>query len=452
MWNPSYNNLGPRFGFAYQLQPKTILRGGFGIMFLPGGTQQIDPVSSNFGFGSSTSMVTTVDSVTPMSTLSNPFPQGQVPVRGSSQGLLTGLGQSIGALPRNIASAYIEMYNFNFQRELPGSILLEAAYVGTHALHIPADYSWDQLPDQNLAMGNALLATVPNPFYGQVTNGIYSQPTIQQGYLLRQFPQYTDLSAKGAAGLAAGSSNYDSLQVRVDRRFSRGIAVSLSYTNSKLFTDANNNNIKFAGDTNTPVQDFNNRRAERALSTEDISQRLVMNYIYELPFGPGKRWLGKTNGPIAWTVGGWRLAGIVTFQTGYPLALTTSVNNTHSFGGGSRPNSNGQSAKLSGAKKSVNEWFDTSVFSQPAPFTFGNVQATLANVRSDGARNYDASLLKTTQIGDRLKAEFHADAFNVLNTPRFASPATAFGAAAFGVVSSQYNDPREIQVGLKLLF
>lgn len=425
-----------------------MIRGGYGIMYLPNGTEHI--ATTNFGFSSATSMLTTVDGITPANTLSNPFPQGEVPPLGSSQGLLTGLGQSINTWPRNVRVGYVQMYNLNVQRELPGSILLEAGYVGTHGIGVPADFIFNQLPDQYLSMGQSLLTLVPNPFYGYVQQGVYSQKTIQQGYLLRPFPQFSGISATFDAGLPGGYSVYNSFQLRADKRFSQGFAILGAYTNSKLITDASNNQT-FTGDINAPIQNYNNRRAERSLSSQDVSQRLVINYIYDLPWGPGKRWLGSAHGPLARLVEGWRLA-VTTFQTGFPLVPTISVNNTRSFGGGARPNNNGLSAKLPGSQRTVNQWFNTAVFSQPAPFTFGNVGRTLPDVRSDGIRNFDFSILKTTGISERVKLEFRADAFNLFNTPQFGVPGTTFGTASFGVVSSQANSPRVFQLGLRLVF
>ena len=151
-------------------------------------------------------------------------------------------------------------------------------------------------------------------------------------------------------------------------------------------------------------------------------------------------------------VGGWQLNGIFTVQGGFPLGLTTASNQTNSFGGGSRPNNNGQSAALSGAPRTrVDRWFNTSVFSQPANFTFGNTGRTLPDVRTPGLSNLDFSITKFTNITERITHQFRAEFFNAFNHPSFGSPGSALGNANFGVISSAL-DARIIQLGMKVLF
>jgi len=139
-------------------------------------------------------------------------------------------------------------------------------------------------------------------------------------------------------------------------------------------------------------------------------------------------------------------------QSGFPLGVTTAANQTNSFGGGSRPNNNGQSAALSGSPRSrLDRWFNTSVFSQPPPFTFGNTSRTLPDVRTPGLTNVDFSITKNTHITERITHQFRAEFFNALNHPNFGSPGNAFGNANFGVISSAL-DARIIQLGMKVLF
>jgi hypothetical protein len=169
--------------------------------------------------------------------------------------------------------------------------------------------------------------------------------------------------------------------------------------------------------------------------------------VYNLAFA---RWIHATHGIAGKLAEGWRIAGISTLQSGEPLSLTTSVNNINAFTLASRPNNNGQSAKL--ANPTPNQWFNTSVFSLPAPFTYGTTARTLPDVRNAGVKNLDFSLIKSTRLQERTRLEFRAEAFNLLNTPQFSTPGTVLGSATFGVVSSQANPPRELQLALKLLF
>jgi hypothetical protein len=179
-----------------------------------------------------------------------------------------------------------------------------------------------------------------------------------------------------------------------------------------------------------------------------------LSYTVNLPFGKGQKYAAN----LGWAdrfVSGWQLSGIYTAQSGNPLYLTTSTNLTNSYVSFSRPNDNGTSAALSGSAQSrLNEWFNTSVFSAPPAFTFGNVSRTLPNVFNDGINNLDAGVFKNNPFGPegRYVLQFRAEFFNIANRVQFASPGMVFGTAQFGVVSAAANTPREIQFALKLVF
>jgi hypothetical protein len=199
-------------------------------------------------------------------------------------------------------------------------------------------------------------------------------------------------------------------------------------------------------------QDSYNLRASRALATIDVAHRFVISYLYELPFGKGRKFGSDAHWLLNAFIGGWQFNGITTYQTGTPLTIT--ANNTAGlFNPLTRPNTNGRNPKLTGrVQDRLNKYFDTSVFSQPAPFTFGNVGATLSNVRNDGIRNYDLSLFKMFAPVERLRVQFRAEALNAFNTPRFGSPNTSVTSNSFGQITTQANAPRQIQFGLKLLW
>ena len=226
-----------------------------------------------------------------------------------------------------------------------------------------------------------------------------------------------------------------------------GFSLLVSYTFAKLLDDVTGN---FAGETlsGTAFQSWHNLRAERSLSALDTPQRLVVGYIWELPLGAGKRYLAER-----WAgrvLGGWQIEGITTLAAGNVLGMTSASNTTFSLGGGQRPHWAGRNPSL--GKPSVDRWFNTEVFSQPPPYTFGNAPRTIPGLRGHGTRNLDFSLIKNTRAGERVNVQFRAEFFNLFNTPRFDVPSTQFGAQGFGVVSNQINLPRIIQFGLKLMF
>jgi len=440
-WDPERHNFAPRLGLAYSLTPKTVIRAGGGIFYAP---QLPGSPTDTSGFSAVTTFVSSLNGVTPYNVMSNPFPQGLVYPTGSSEGPATLLGQSIVFADRHQKTPYSAGWNFNIQRELPGSVMLGVAYVGERGVHIYNNLTLDQLPDSDLSLGNGLLATAPNPFYGQISSGTLSTPTVTEAQLLRPYPQYQAVTAQNSTW---GSSTYNALQISAEKRFGSGVSITASYAWSKLMDNATG---PFSGQTlsGTGFQDNNNLRGEWSVSSLDIPQRFVIGYVWELPMGAGKKYL--TGGWEGKTLGGWQMQGVTTFSAGEVLGVTSSNNTTFSQGGGQRPNWNGMNPTL--ANPTVNEWFNTSVFSQPASFTFGNAARTLASLRASPMKNFDFSFIKNTPLKEQVTLQFRAEFFNLFNTVQFGPPATAFGVSSFGVVSNQQNQPRIVQFALKLLF
>jgi len=228
--------------------------------------------------------------------------------------------------------------------------------------------------------------------------------------------------------------------VTVSKRLSRGLQFDSAYTWAKGIDNGMNH------------QDSYNIRADRALIDIDIAQRLVMSWIYELPFGRGRYFGSNSSGVVNWLLGGWQFNGIATFQTGTPLQITAS-NTAGIFNAKTRPNNNGRSGKKSGpVHERLDSYFDESVFSQPAAFTFGNLGERLPDIRNDGIRNFDLSIFKEFAPTERFTVQFRAEFLNAFNTPRFGSPNTSVTSGSFGDITSQANDPRQTQFGLKVLW
>ncbi|MFB3828534.1 MAG: TonB-dependent receptor domain-containing protein [Bryobacteraceae bacterium] len=449
------NNFSPRLGLAFQAAQNTVVRAGVGIFYAP---LQISSNAVGFspttGYSSSTPMVTSVDGgLTPFATLSNPFPNGLVAPTGSSLGAATGLGQALSIWGNDPVMPGSYQWNVDLQRQLPYSVLVDVAYVGNRGVHLAGARQINTLPTQYLAMGPALLQTVRNPFAGTVPTGTMAQPNVTASRLLRPFPQFEGISYVNET---AGNSIYHALQMKVEKRMSAGLSFLVAYTAGKLITD-----VPWAvsgiGPNNGSgtYQDWNNLRLERSLSAQDISQAMAISYNYELPLGKGKPLGTAWRGPAQWLLGGWQINGITRLATGTPLGLTTSTNNTNSLGGGSRPNSTGTSAALPGGRTTndrINQWFDTSVFTLPAAFTYGNVARTLPDVRAPGVVNFNTSLFKNLAFKEIWNLQIRAEFFNLLNHPAFGPPAVSAGARAFGTISSTAALPRVGQFALKLTF
>jgi hypothetical protein len=224
--------------------------------------------------------------------------------------------------------------------------------------------------------------------------------------------------------------------------------LNASYTFSKLIDLATGG---FAGEalSNAGFQNNNNLRADRSLSALDAPHRLVINGLYSLPFGAGRRF--NPSGLAGAMVNGWELSAIYTFQSGGPLAFSSATNTTFAQAGGQRPNLIGD-PKLPDSERTLARWFNTAAFAAPAAYTFGSAPRSLGAVRSDGISGIDFSVVKNTRLYESLALQFRTEFFNLTNTVRFAPPNTAFGAAAFGQVSAQSNQPRVVQFALKLIY
>jgi hypothetical protein len=439
-FNKDLNNFGPRFGLAYQVDSKTVVRAAYGHFFGPS-RQAAQGTVGPFGFRVEYPWVTTTDGITPFNRLSNPYPEGFRDVPGAADGLLTQAGANLQAFLQDSPSPWNMMWNFTLQRELPGAVLLESTYVGNRGLYLSRSgeggMELNQLDPQYLALGSALNQRVPNPFFGIVNNGVHLSPTIARGQLLRPFPQFTNVQPLYDAG---SNSIYHSWQNTFRRRFGNGFMFEGNYTWAKMM------------DTGDSHQNTFDVAASRALSGQDIAHRFVTSVLYDLPVGKGRKIDTGESAFVNAILGGWQVNGIVTFQSGTPLAL--SANNTSGlFAARTQPNSTGISGKKTGrVQDRLNSYFTQSAYAQPAAFTFGNLGRFLPDVRSDSVRNWDISMFKQFQLREKFTMQFRTEFFNAMNTVRFGAPNTSVTSNAFGTVTSQANAPRQIQFGLKLLW
>ena len=444
----------PHVGFAYSVSSKTVIRGGYGITWLPFNLNTPNAGTANPAFAISTAFVSSLDGgITPKDRFSDPFPNGILRPPGRSGDFNREiLGQGFTFIERSDRPGYSQQFNLNVQRELPGGILVDMAYAGNRGVGLPVSLPANQLTVQQMALGTSLTQQVTNPFFGMVSLGPLSQPTVARGQLLRPYPQFNNMTVNEFSGM----SNYHSAQLKVDKRFSSGLTLLAVYTFSKTLTNAESQTGWLeTGGTGAGTQNVYDRAADRSLSSFDIPHRAVFSYLYDLPFGKGRSFLSSLPAAADKLISGWQINGITTFQSGTPLFLGTSANVTNSLGGGSRPNSTGQSALLEGDEHGrLNRWFDTSAFTAPPAFAFGNVSRVLPDLRTHGINNWDLSLFKNTRWGaeERYNVQFRAEFFNALNRVRFQRPGTTLGTAQFGVVSSQANLPRQIQLALKFIF
>ena len=443
---PDRNNFAPRFGFAWNVTPKTVVRGGYGITFLPNQASRNCCGAGQDGFSAFTQFFSSTNGVQPNANfLRDPFPTGLVNPPGSSLGLRTFLGGNFVGHIWDERVPYSQYYNLNVQRQLPGNFLVEAYYVGTRGVALPLTLQANQLDPKYLSQGTALLEQVPNPFFGVIQTGVYSQRTIQRSRLLRPYPQFDGITNPW---FQVGSSTYHGFAARVEKRLSNELFLMASFTGAKLISNTYSDK-DFTGDVQAPIQNNYDLRGERSLDPQDISRIFNLNAIYHLPFGKGRRWLKSAPGAVQQALGGWRVTGIYRYLSGTPLAVRLNVNNTNSFNGAARPHLVGD-ANLPDSERGINRWFNTGAFVIPPPFTFGTAPRTLPNARGPSLTQLDFSTLKNFDLTERMRLEFRAEFFNFTNHPVFGNPGIFMGTPQFGVISNQRNIPRQIQFGLKL--
>ncbi|MDX1981978.1 MAG: TonB-dependent receptor [Bryobacteraceae bacterium] len=441
----SFRQMNPRFGFAYELKPGTVIRGAYGIFFgVP--AYAVNPRFVAGGFSSSTPWLASVDGITPTNLLRNPFPGAFNLPRGTVDGLLSQVGEALsGPWPEALRPVYNQQWNFTIQKSLPGNMMWEVAYAANKGTNLSLNTLLNQLHPDLLTMGNRLLEQVPNPFFGHINVGVMSQPTVQRGYLLRNYPHFTDVTA---AVSGWGSSNYHALQTRLEKRYARGLNATVSYTWSKTIADPVDGN--WAGGANT-LRDAYCRKCDRSISSYDQPHRFVTSLNYELPFGRGKSLFSGWSKWADAMFGQWQVNGILTLSSGMPMPFQVPQNTSFSYGGNQRPDATNVNADL-GSARTLARWFDTSQFSQPREFTFGNLGRIHPNLRADGLQLVDFSVFKMFRVRERARIELRGEAFNLLNHPMFGQPGTTVNTPLFGVVSGQENPPRQVQLGLKIIF
>lgn len=459
LWKADVNNFSPRVGLAYQITPKTVLRSGFGIFFLP--TSQRGYGAGNPGFQVSTPFVSTIDGVTPVGTISNPFPTGTIPLAGSANGALTLAGAGVSGLYYDSPMSYTQQWNFGIQQELPWKMLLNVAYAGSESAKLPLNFNARSLPLQyygtpgDQSQVSWLSQLVPNPFNGIITTGSLAAPTVQRVALLRAFPQFTSV---GQNYLPQATSSYNSLQVTVQKSLSHGLSLLSSYTWSKNLGVANNLTTGFL-DVGTPgFQNDLVRNIERSVLATDIPHRLVVSANYELPFGRGKAYGSGMSRWLDALAGGWQMNTVMSFNSGFPLNFSNAGAAAYA---GTRPSytsatvdpqTSGDIESRLGGVSGGTGYLNAGAFRQPRSFEFGDVARLTGNIRTPAKSNIDVSIMKNFTLWESVRLQLRGEAYNLPNHPVFNGPSTAVGSAAFGIISSQANSPRNVQVALRLIW
>jgi hypothetical protein len=447
IWETDTRNVQPRIGAAFQLSEKMVVRGGFGIFMAPFQIESPNQVS----FSNSTPFVPTNDTGrTFIATLNNPFPNGLLSPSGASLGLLTNVGRDIGtsadpAIPLDRRNAKFARLIVGVQRELPGQFVVEANFVTAWGYDLSVNRNLNFVPRQYLgntpATDNAaneyLSSTVTNPFRGLLPgtgSPFDTATTITRAQTLLPFPQFTNIWVQEYNG----TNRYNALQLQAQKRFAKDLTFTGTYTWSRLRERINYLN---ASDT-----DLENR-----ISPDERPHRLTLSWVYQLPVGRGRRFGNDLGGLLNAIIGGWQFNGTSEWQEGEPFQLNNplyfadDVTQVQSLVG--QTNEEGQ-------KYGVDiPAFDTTNFLRLTSFGLRNVPTTLDNLRNQPFLNVNVSLTKNFRFGETKRLQIRAEALNAFNRPYFGSGLNLDpNNAAFGFVSTQRNNPRDIQLGVKFYF
>ncbi len=445
-YDARYNEFAPRFGFAYQLMPQLVMRGGYGIFF----PRQYAGVPIIPGFASETPYVASTNGKGPCDgcLLRNAFPGGLVPVVGKSLGGLTNVGFDVNAVSPLRKTYSVQQWSYGFQYAPTKSDVMELSYVGNHSVHITTGaLNLNQLDAKYLSMGSALDDQVPNPFFGQITSsgcGL-EQPTVSQGQLLRPYPEFCSINENL---IPAGSGSYNALDVNYTHRVSQGLALLASYTFSKFLDNVGgpttwaNTSANFSEN----IRNVYNLAAEKSVDPNDITHAFVLSYVYELPVGKGRKFGAGMNSVLNAVVGGWQTSGIATFKGGFPLRINLPNGGVNGFGVG-------QNVDVIGDYHVSNQnrfqWFNPAAFAAPAKWQLGNAPRYFSDLRAPGYNNWDMSIQKYFPIHEDVRLQFRLDMFNAFNHVNFYKPDTNFGSGTIGTLNAAWG-PRQMQAALKL--
>jgi hypothetical protein len=434
-WTATKNNFQPRVGLAYQIDPKTILRAGFGIFTASVGVSYTN--TNQTGFSQSTPIQASLDNgLTFQSTNANPFPTGLISPPRSANGLSTNLGQALTFFGDTRPHPYSERWSLGLQRQLPGQTMIEASYVGNRNTRLGVNRELSYTPGQYLSTSatrdqatiDYLGKTFPNPYYG--LNSIYGT-TMTRANLLRP---YNEFSSVQYSLDPAGYSWYHSLQTRFERRMALGWTLQGSYTWSKAMEA-------------TEFMNSADPMPYESLASLDRTHRLTGSGIWELPFGHKRQFGANWHPAVEFFAGGWQLGGIYQHQSGAPLGFGNRIFNgdLHSIVRGKDD-------------RSVDHWFtpaatagfETSGSKQLAS-NLRRLSLRFSSVRGPNQDRWDFSLIKNFKLNERFTTQFRAETFNAMNHPNLYDPTTDPTSSSWGTITGQ-DTPRSWQLSLKVTF
>ena len=464
LYNFNWDDVAPRIGFAYNVVPKLVLRGGWGLYY----SRNFYGNGPNPGYSQGTNWTPSVDGITVVQPLAQAFSTGVLPVTGNALHGLTNVGQGGGGVDPYHPDPRIKQFMFGFQYSLTPNDLLDVNYVGNRGTRIIlGGMNYGQLDPKYLSMGSALNTKVANPFAAAMNSlnlptsscGL-SSPTVSQAQLLLPYPEFC--GSTSASEEPVGFDNYNSLQATFTHRVSLGLIFMASYTYSKFLDDAGGPeewaNISSGG---ASIRNYYDLKAEKSVDGTDVPQSLALNYVYELPVGKGKTFGGSMSNLSDEILGGWQVSGITHVQGGFPLSINANNNSASLWGGNQHANLTGAAFKTGTCGASTSNaiavgqkycFFNPAAFSQAPAYTFGSAPRYFSNLRAPGYVDEDLGIQKWFHITEKFRLQFTGQMFNAFNHANFDSPDINLGDAGTTMgEASNTQGPRQVQLSLKLV-
>src|SRR5471030_1935291 len=452
--NPPTVKASPRVGAVYSFTPNTVLRSGYGIYWAPYNYPQPSSASSNFGqVGFTQNTLVAQTAGTPTVTLSNPFPNGVQQPTGSSLGALSGLNTNISYVDQNRGAPRVQQWSADLQHELGSGMALTFTYMGAKGDHLPLGGSNDvaininQLDPKYLALGSAALsASLPNPFFGNpnVPASLSTPTTLTRARLLTPYPQFGQVQARQ---VTEGQNQYNAGVVEFTKRLSHGWGGRFSYTYSVLMDNQFSEGNFYAAPNggNLPMNNYNyissapacqagqqfttacyDPRAEWGHGVLDVPHRIIIAPIFELPFGKGRAF-ANNNGVANAIIGGWTIASVTTWQSGFPLNVQQSNPNSSAMAGVSaRPNliagvdlatAGSYEDRLASADHPAATWINPAAFSLTPFGSFGNTPRTITDLRTPTQFNTDVDFMKNVRLGGPKQLQLKLEVLNLFDRP-----------------------------------
>ena len=453
--DPPGVKLAPRFGMAYSFTPKTVVRSGYGVYWAPWNYQPVSGV--NYGqVGYVRQTFISQGQFVPTALLGNPFPSGALQPVGNSQGPLTGVGGQIEFVDQNKGAPWVQQYSVDLARELSDGVSVGIEYVGATGRSLGLGGSNDgilninQLDPRHLSLGAALLDQVPNPFFGLPAGQGFAvtSPSVQRRQLLRPFPQFADILMRQNT---SGRSQYHAAIFKAEKRATNGWGGRINYVYSRLM-DNQFGETNFQQPNTPEALNAYDLDGEYSVGLIDVPHKLTFSPMIELPFGEGKRW--ATGGIGAAILGGWTVTSILSLESGFPIAIASSTNNTNLFTRVQRANMAGANPLTDGDRESriVGQWLNPAGYDVPPAFRLGTDPRTNGKVRGPHRNNWDFAAAKNVRMRGSVRGEVRVEVLNVTNTVKVIGPIHTVGSSGFGQIRSQSGFMRMTQFMFRMGF